>query len=666
MRVTNNMLISNMMTNINRNLVRMDKYQNQLASGKKIQMPSDDPVVAARALKLRTDVASIEQYKKNVSDAQSWLDVTESTLANMGSVLQRARTLANQASNGTNTNGEFEKIAIEINQLKGQLIQQSNTTYAGRYIFSGYKTDQKLMIDDENDPNYGTYNISVDTVGEKILFETGVSDRININVTAGDLFNGGINAPDPTSGQATALVPRGTFPLSITAGTNDTLNIAIDGKDVSLTLAANTYDNMSQLAAEVNTALAAAGYPDVKASEVTGAQTPGTTTASIKSDGIPLTITTGVNDTLDLTIDGSLISTTIEPGNYNNLSELAAKIQQNVNDQIETSGAPIKPIKVEAINGELKFTTSSLGSQSSIGIESSSLSVDLKMNTISQSAGLCGPLKIISSTTGPNSTIEFKSSNFKTSTGMEVISAEAGLGGGINAVGATGGNTVASVATGVVPITITAGVNDTINLTVDGTMVNATIKPGTYSNLDDLAAQMQADINTHISVAGLSAKPVVIEASGGTLSFSTTSKGKTSEIIIGTSPLESALGLATVSSTKGTVGDKSPLIQDFDDFINALKQGNVEGVQNFLSKVDVHIDNVLRVRADVGARENRLELTANRQDSDYINFTNLKSKNEDVDMAETIMNLKNEENVYNASLAGGARIIQPTLMDFLK
>jgi flagellar hook-associated protein 3 FlgL len=61
MRITNNMLMNNMLSNLNTNLTRMSKYQNQLATGHKISLPSDDPIVASRALKLRTDVAEIEQ-----------------------------------------------------------------------------------------------------------------------------------------------------------------------------------------------------------------------------------------------------------------------------------------------------------------------------------------------------------------------------------------------------------------------------------------------------------------------------------------------------------------------------------------------------------------------------------------------------------------------------
>ncbi|HOK44107.1 MAG TPA: flagellar hook-associated protein FlgL, partial [Thermoclostridium caenicola] len=73
MRITNNMLINNIMTHLSSNLNRTMKYQNQLATGKKISMPSDDPIVASRALKLRTDVAEIQQYSRNMDDALSWM-----------------------------------------------------------------------------------------------------------------------------------------------------------------------------------------------------------------------------------------------------------------------------------------------------------------------------------------------------------------------------------------------------------------------------------------------------------------------------------------------------------------------------------------------------------------------------------------------------------------
>ena len=98
----------------------------------------------------------------------------------------------------------------------------------------------------------------------------------------------------------------------------------------------------------------------------------------------------------------------------------------------------------------------------------------------------------------------------------------------------------------------------------------------------------------------------------------------------------------------------------------AVSVTGTEGIDNAIADMQDIMDRVLSIRSDIGARMNRTDLTYNRLDSDEINFTRLMSDNEDADMAQVIMNLKNEENVYNASLAGGARIIQPTLADFLK
>lgn len=198
MRVTNNMIISNMLRNLGNNTQRMSKYQNQLDSGKKISVPSDDPVVAARALKLRTDVAKVEQYQKNINDAKSWLDTTDVALGKIGDVLQKARELTVQASNSTNTPEETQKIALELKQLRVQAIHLANSSYAGRYIFSGFKTDQKLINDDENSPGFGQFSLDVNTVDERLYYEIGVGDSINVNVAGGDIFNNGGDAANGT------------------------------------------------------------------------------------------------------------------------------------------------------------------------------------------------------------------------------------------------------------------------------------------------------------------------------------------------------------------------------------------------------------------------------------------------------------------------------------
>ncbi|MGE5328920.1 MAG: flagellar hook-associated protein FlgL [Deltaproteobacteria bacterium] len=188
MRITNNMLVNNMMYNMGNNLQRLDRVQQQLATGKKIATPSDDPIVASRALKMRTDVAEITQYGKNVEDASSWMSITESTLTNMNDILQRARELAVEGANGTLSSEDTRSISTEIKQLRNQFIQLSNTTYAGRYVFSGFKTDQKLV-----DENTGFYNVEVIKSGankEDIKYEIGIGDKMNINVLGSEVLGG--------------------------------------------------------------------------------------------------------------------------------------------------------------------------------------------------------------------------------------------------------------------------------------------------------------------------------------------------------------------------------------------------------------------------------------------------------------------------------------------
>ncbi|EGL83789.1 flagellar hook-associated protein 3 [Caldalkalibacillus thermarum TA2.A1] len=99
---------------------------------------------------------------------------------------------------------------------------------------------------------------------------------------------------------------------------------------------------------------------------------------------------------------------------------------------------------------------------------------------------------------------------------------------------------------------------------------------------------------------------------------------------------------------------------------DALRDNDPEAAEALLGQLDSRMDKVLEKWADIGARYNRLELMDNRLKDNTLNFTNLLSKTEDADLAEVIINLRTEENIYRSSLAAGARIIQPSLIDFLR
>lgn len=184
MRVTNGMLITNMMRDYAKNMRKLEKLQGQLSSGKRILKPSDDPVAVSKSLKLRADLAYNQQYVSNADNAISWLEATESALKDLGEVLHRARELAVQASNGTLALEDRLAIADEIEQLQAHVVQVGNATYAGRYIFAGYRTDEPpFEVVQQGD---GTLKLDYKGNKGKIAFEIGVGNRIEVNVIGGD------------------------------------------------------------------------------------------------------------------------------------------------------------------------------------------------------------------------------------------------------------------------------------------------------------------------------------------------------------------------------------------------------------------------------------------------------------------------------------------------
>jgi len=104
-----------------------------------------------------------------------------------------------------------------------------------------------------------------------------------------------------------------------------------------------------------------------------------------------------------------------------------------------------------------------------------------------------------------------------------------------------------------------------------------------------------------------------------------------------------------------------------DSLINNLENGNIQGISSQdLTDIQANSDNVLRIRAEVGARTNRLELTKERLETQSNSFAELLSTEQDINMAEVISNLKSQESTYRAALASAARVLQPSLLDFLK
>ncbi len=162
MRMTNKIMQNNSLYNINNNKVLQDKLSTMMATQKKITRPSDDPVIAIRALRLRTSVSELTQYyEKNAPDAESWLDVTTKALENtVAEVLTNMSKIANKANNKEYGSEDLQVFVEQLKSLRDEFYSTGNLDYAGRYVFTGYRTDTPLTFMQDVEEDMPSYQIT--------------------------------------------------------------------------------------------------------------------------------------------------------------------------------------------------------------------------------------------------------------------------------------------------------------------------------------------------------------------------------------------------------------------------------------------------------------------------------------------------------------------------
>lgn len=166
---------------------RLAETQRQLSTGKRINSPSDSPVDVSLVMSLRRDAAARERWGKNAGDALSWVEATEDALNGAVDVVQRARELAMQGSNGTLADNQREVMAREVQGLLDGMIEIANTTLAGRHIFGGARTDQPPL-----DQTGALTNGNV----TPLMREIAQGETVRINVTIDEFTDPGGGTPD--------------------------------------------------------------------------------------------------------------------------------------------------------------------------------------------------------------------------------------------------------------------------------------------------------------------------------------------------------------------------------------------------------------------------------------------------------------------------------------
>lgn len=182
MRITTKMMQNTSLRNLNINKARQEMLTNQMSTGKKITRPSDDPVIAIRALKLNSSLDKIDQYyEKNAADAASWLELTDAAIATVNGILSNdIKANINQICNSYMKVKDREAVILSLTNAVKEIYSTGNADSAGRSLFTGYRTDMPLtMKSDKFEKNVITEQLTNAAIDKKTFVKTGNLKSIN-------------------------------------------------------------------------------------------------------------------------------------------------------------------------------------------------------------------------------------------------------------------------------------------------------------------------------------------------------------------------------------------------------------------------------------------------------------------------------------------------------
>lgn len=197
MRVTGMMQNTQLLKNLRNNNSGITDWQNKLGTGQRIHRPGDDPVGIGYLMRYNSELNRSNEFLENARTGMSYLDTMDALMQQISDVLKRAQRLAQQGGTGTTTEEARKHIAAEVKHLKEQLVQIGNSSFNGRYLFNGQKTDQPPYTvanaaNETTDPGVYYLNVSpsvsvpVSITGEKIFGEAG--DPLNTFQVMDDLI----------------------------------------------------------------------------------------------------------------------------------------------------------------------------------------------------------------------------------------------------------------------------------------------------------------------------------------------------------------------------------------------------------------------------------------------------------------------------------------------
>jgi flagellar hook-associated protein 3 FlgL len=292
MRVTQRALVLTSLQGLNSNLSAVNKLQQQLTAGKTISRPSDSPTGTNTSLITRKAIAGNDQYARNISDGQTFLDATDAAIQDMLSQVRRVRDLTVQALNGgAQSASSQEAIATEVSGVRESMLGQANQVVQGRPLFGGVTAGSKAY---DASGAYvgvgGTGGIAVQPLTRRVS----EVETIRVDLSGAEAFG------DPASGKDLFSVVN-----SIVANVSDTTALSGDLKDLD---------------GVINGLLAAAADVGTRSSRMQ--------TAATVNSGTALNLKTQLSNTEDVDLPKTIMELQMQQNGYQAALQATAQVIQ--------------------------------------------------------------------------------------------------------------------------------------------------------------------------------------------------------------------------------------------------------------------------------------------------------------------------------------------------
>jgi len=211
----------------------------QLSTGRRVNLPSDDPAAEAAMVNENSQSVAVDQYTANSDSLTNVLNTANSTIESAVTLLQRAVSLGVEGAGGTMNQSDLNSIATEVSGIQSQMLSLANTSYAGQYLFAGTATKTAPYVADSSDPTQ--INYVGNTQQNQVQIGTGLS--VASNLPGSSIFSqSGANVFTALQSLVTALQSGDTSSIS-TAETS--VSNSLNAVDIAQVFYGNTVNELT-------------------------------------------------------------------------------------------------------------------------------------------------------------------------------------------------------------------------------------------------------------------------------------------------------------------------------------------------------------------------------------------------------------------------------------